>query len=256
MARILKLQHWKPEFDYNDAAFFARRGDSTENLLLFAGQKAPDPRLYDLIIVYGGYMSAFDDASHPWIAGELRFLEDCLKAGTPIFGICLGSQLLARLLGARVYRSHAPEFGFKRLRLNAAGAADPVLGAIGDNAGGFLAIEWHDDAWDLPSGAELLASSEAWPHQAFRYGPEVLAIQFHIEFTQEHMAWAVARSDESESEDPAREDRAAFSAPSPRYDEIRLSMETVLRKMLAERETADRLAAMAQGAVAASRAAR
>ncbi len=95
------------------------------------------------------------------LRAELRFLEECLKAGTQVLGICLGSQLLARLLGARVFRSPAPEFGFKRLRLNHAGAADPVLGRIGDDSGGFLAIQWHDDAWELPAGAEL--SSRATP---------------------------------------------------------------------------------------------
>ncbi len=232
MARILKVQHWKPEFDYNDADYFARRGDSTEDLLLFAGEKAPDPRAYDLIIDYGGYMSAYDDAGHPWIATELRFLEDCLGTGTPVFGICLGSQLLARVLGARLYRSPSPEFGFKWIALNAAGAADPALGSLAGAGGSFLAIEWHNDAWDLPSGAELLASSEAWPNQAFRYGPRALAIQFHLEYTQPHIASMVALPGESESADPEREDRGDFSAPGPRFDEIRRTMERVLDGIL------------------------
>jgi len=247
MARILKVQHWQPRFDYNDAAFFAARGDETQDLLLFDGEKVPDPGRFDLVIVYGGYMSAYDDREHPWIARELHFLEDCLKAGTPIFGICLGSQLLARLLGSRVYRSPAPEFGFKRIRLNAAGAKDPVLGRLGQEGEDFLAIQWHDDAWDLPQGAELLAHSEAWPNQAFRYGPSVLGIQFHLEFTQPHMAWAVARPGEAESKDPAREERSAFAAPSPRYGEIAASMGSLLEGMLG---------AQVPGAVAASRAAR
>jgi GMP synthase-like glutamine amidotransferase len=234
MARILKVQHWMPEFGYNDESFCSNRGDMAENLLIFAGEQAPDPRLYDLVIVYGGYMSAYDDARNPWMIDELRFLERCLKADTPVLGICLGSQLLARVLGASVFKSPAPEFGFKRLRLSEAGSADPVLGTIGDDLGGFLAIQWHDDAWDLPVGARLLASSEAWPNQAFRYGSDTLAIQFHLEFTQPHMAWAVARPGESESEDPAKENLAAFASPSPRYDEIRTSMEKVLAGMLGE----------------------
>lgn len=232
MARILRIQHWKPEFEYNDASFFADRGDETSDLLLFAGEKAPDPKSYDLVIVYGGYMSAFDDAANPWLADEMRFLEGCLKAGTSVFGICLGSQLLARILGARVYRCPAPEFGFKRIRLSKEGSVDPVLGDLGKPEKDFLAIEWHDDAWDLPFGAELLASNEAWPNQAFRYGPDVLSIQFHLEFAQPHMAWAVSRPGERESADPEREDRMAFAAPSPRYEEISVNMRKILQRLL------------------------
>ena len=144
------------------------------------------------------------------------------------------------------------EFGFKRLRLNAAGAADPVLGRIGDDSGGFLAIQWHDDAWELPAGAELLVSGDAWPNQAFRYGPDVLAIQFHLEFTQSHMAWAVNRPEEGTSLDPEAEERATFAASSPRYDEIKSSMENVLSGLLIPQEApAD---ARPQGAVEVFRA--
>ena len=251
MARILSLEHWSIDFDYDNADFFAGRGDVLESLRIYAGEKPPDPRDHDLVIVYGGEMSAYDDRASPWIARELRFLEECMKAGTSLFGICLGSQLLARLLGARVYRSEKPEFGFKRLRLNDEGLSDPVLGALGAEGRDFLAIQWHDDAWDLPSGARLLASSEAWPNQAFRYGPKVLGIQFHLEFTQPHMARAVSKPDWRESADPRREDRAAFAAPGPRYAEVRKNMEQVLERLLADPATAS-----AQGAVAASRAAR
>lgn len=232
MSRILKVEHWEPRFEYNDASFFRGRGDSVEELRIFAGQTGPDPAGYDLVIVYGGYMSAYDDARHPWIADELRFLERCLESGTQVLGICLGSQLLARALGAKVYASPRPEFGFRRISLGAAGLADPALGALGGTGGDFLAIEWHDDAWDLPAGAELLASSAAWPNQAFRYGPAILGLQFHLEFTQPHMAWAVSRPDEPVSADPEGEDRAVFSNPSPRYEEIGRNMALLLESIL------------------------
>ena len=215
MARILSLQHWRSRFDYNNASFFGRRGDVSEFARIFDGEEPPDPRLYDLVIVYGGEMNAYDERASPWIPRELRFLEECVKAGTPLLGICLGSQLLARVLGARVYRSPSPEFGFRRIGLTAAGVADPVLGPLGDERGGFLALQWHDDAWETPSGAELLASDAAWPNQAFRYGPSLLALQFHLEFTQPYIAWAVAQPGEGESADPEREDRASFAAPEP-----------------------------------------
>jgi len=246
--RILQIEHWPAGFSYDNAGYFARRGDEVEDLRIYAGQPCPDPSRYGAAIVYGGYMSAYDDAGNPWIPAELRFLEACLVAGTPILGICLGSQLLARLLGARVYKSPAPEFGFKRISLTAEGRADPVMGALARpasgaaegpgegaaarDAGDFLAMEWHADAWDLPAGATRLASSAAWANQAFRYGPTVLATQFHLEFTQAHMAWAAEKASGEVPADPNGEGLAAFAAPSPRYDEVRRNMETLLEAFL------------------------
>jgi GMP synthase-like glutamine amidotransferase len=227
--RILQVLHWRPEFALNSAGYFARRGDEVEELQLFAGEEAPSPEAYGAVIVYGGYMSAYDEAGNPWIPRELRFLEACMKAGTPILGICLGSQLLARLLGARVYRSPAPEFGFKRISLTAEGRADPALSALSPD---FLGLEWHSDAWDLPSGALRLASNPAWENQAFRYGPRLLATQFHLEFTQPHMAAGVARNAGLFPADPEGEDPAAVAAPGPRYEEIRRNMESLLDAFL------------------------
>jgi GMP synthase (glutamine-hydrolysing) len=150
-----------------------------------------------------------------------------------VLGICLGSQLLARLLGARVYKSPKPEFGFKRITLMAEGRADPVMsGLVSGGNQDFLAMEWHSDVWDLPAGAVRLASSAAWENQAFRYGPNVLATQFHLEFTQPHMAWAASKSAGEVPADPTGEDLASFSAPGPRYDEVRRNMETLLSGFL------------------------
>jgi len=256
MARILRIQHWDHKFEYNSAAFFARRGDEVDDTLFFAGQEPPDPRDYDLVIVYGGLMSAYDDSSCPWLARELRFLEDCAKARTQTLGICLGSQLLARVLGARVYKSDRPEFGFKRIRLLDVGRSDPALGALGKGEGSFIALEWHDDAWDLPSGATLLASNPAWPNQAFRYGDAILAIQFHLEFTQSQIAAFVADPGFKRSADPEGEPPAAMAAPGPRYIELRENMETLLSNLLDQGPMAEKRELASQGAVSRSSSAR
>lgn len=231
--KILQLQHLPGGFPYNSAPWFAARGDEVRDVQLCLGEEAPEPQTQDAIIVYGGYMSAFDDAGHPWIPAELRYLEACLRAGVPVLGICLGSQLLARVLGARVYRSQSPEFGFHRIRPSEAGRAHPGLAPLCQGpTGDFLALEWHNDAWDLPAGARLLASSDTWPNQAFSYGDRILAIQFHLEFIRDHMARAVAKEPGAIPRGPGCEDPGAFVASQGRFDEIGRNMALLLEGFL------------------------
>ena len=231
--RILEVLHGKPECGYNNSGFFLRRGDSLAIADFSRGLEPPALSAFDAAIVYGGYMSAYDDAASPWLADELRFLGTCLDAGQRVLGICLGSQLLARLLGARVYRSPSPEFGFKRIELTDEGRVDPVLSRLaGAGGNAFLGLEWHEDAWDLPAGATRLARSSGWENQAFRYGDQVLATQFHLEFTQEHMARAMATRKGALPADPDGEPPEVFAAPGPKWAELQANMEALLGGIL------------------------
>ncbi len=233
--QILHVLHSEMEYPFNTRTFYERRRDAVDTIIIRNAAHLPDPRRYSAVIVYGGAMSAYDDHGNPWIAAELRFLESCLRAGTPILGICLGSQLLARLLGANVYKSPSPEFGFKRISLTSAGVSDPVLGPLGRMSPdhGFLAIEWHSDAWDLPREAELLAFSTAWANQAFRYGPNVLGLQFHLEFTPAHLEKAAREDPEDLPADPEGDTPTVFAASSGRLVAVARSMEILLDRFLA-----------------------
>jgi len=138
------------------------------------------------LVVFGGVMNADQIDLYPFLDRERRLMRQALSAGTPVLGVCLGAQLLARALDQPVYRSPVKEFGFVPLAPTSTGRRDPVLSAIepGDRI-----FQWHEDTFDLPEGAELLVAGEQVAAQAFKAGPDVPAwgVQFHAEVTAEEL---------------------------------------------------------------------
>lgn len=137
---------------------------------------APDLVDADLLVVLGGPIGAYEDALYPFLDAELQLIEKRLKAGRPVLGICLGAQLMARVLGARVYPGKK-ELGWTSLRLTDPGRRSPLR---------FLqpptkVLHWHGDTFDLPAGTLHLAATEQTPNQAFAFERHALALQFHIE---------------------------------------------------------------------------
>lgn len=130
----------------------------------------------DLMVVLGGPMGAFDVAAYPFLAAELHLVESRLAAGTPLLGICLGAQLIARLLGASVYPMGFKEIGFEELTLTKDGE-ESVLGPLA----GVPVLHWHGDRFEHPAGSRLLASTPRCTQQAFAVGDAVLGLQFHME---------------------------------------------------------------------------
>jgi GMP synthase (glutamine-hydrolysing) len=130
----------------------------------------------DAVIVLGGAMHPDEDERHGWLAPELRYLEQQLERGTPLLGICLGSQLLARAAGAEVFRASEPEIGWLPVERTEAGCADPVAQALPER---FDAFQWHHYTHALPVGAVELARSRVCT-QSFRLG-SAWGVQFHPE---------------------------------------------------------------------------
>ncbi|MFY0480011.1 glutamine amidotransferase [Achromobacter marplatensis] len=130
----------------------------------------------DLLIVLGGPIGAFDDAAYPFIGDELALVQRRLAAGGPILGICLGAQLMARALGAKVYAMGVKEIGFGPLQLTQEGRHS-ALGGLGDTP----VLHWHGDQFDIPAGATRLAGTAIGQNQAFSLGDSVLGLQFHLE---------------------------------------------------------------------------
>ena len=130
------------------------------------------------LIVFGGEMNVDETEQHPYLLTQRDLMRRAVDAGLPVLGICLGAQMLARALDARVYRAPVRELGFKTVRLTAVGQGDRLLSAFqtGDRV-----FQWHEDTFDLPAGAELLVTGDEVPHQAFRFGRTAWGVQFHFE---------------------------------------------------------------------------
>jgi GMP synthase (glutamine-hydrolysing) len=141
------------------------------------GEPLPDWRGFAGIIAMGGPMGAYEDDRLRWLTGEKRLIADAVRAGTPYWGVCLGAQLLASALGARVHAGPEAEVGVLPVRATAAAASDPVFAAAPRE---FRALQWHTDTWELPDGAVRLAGSDAYEQQAFVF-ERAYGVQFHLE---------------------------------------------------------------------------
>jgi GMP synthase (glutamine-hydrolysing) len=141
---------------------------------------AVDLNAPDLLIMMGGPMGVYEQDRHPWITCQLRRLERRLAAGLPTLGVCFGAQMIAAASGARVYAGHRKEVGFHSVAIETNAPANPLV-----SLGGVPVLHWHGDSFELPAGAERLASSHVYANQAFRIGPNILGLQFHAEMGED-----------------------------------------------------------------------
>ena len=137
------------------------------------------------LIVMGGPMGVYEYARYPFLRDEMRLIESALKLDKPVLGVCLGSQLLAAVLGAEVNKGERKELGWHAVTLSDSAAHDPLLHGVSTE---FWPFHWHGDVFSLPQKAVGLASSRQTQHQAFRYGKNAYGILFHLEVTRGQVA--------------------------------------------------------------------
>ena len=176
--KALVLQHIFCETAGLYEEVLGERGVSIHPVEVDEGHQLPDWQGFDAIVAMGGPMSVNDDTRLPWLSAEKRLIRDAVLAGRPYWGVCLGAQLLAASLGARVYAGLSPEIGVMPVQLTAAARADAVFAGLPPD---LLTFQWHGETFDLPAGATLLASSPAYSMQAFRWQDKAYGIQFHLE---------------------------------------------------------------------------
>lgn len=181
MADVLVLQHTAPETPGLVGEALAARGHALRIIRLYKGE--PVPRTLDdaaALLVMGGPMGVYETDAHPHLEAEMRLIGEALRAGKPLLGICLGSQLLAHALGAPVRPGGEKEIGWRRVTLTDEAADDPLWRGVSSP---FVAYHWHGDVFECPAGAVGLARSEQTAHQAFRYGANAYGLLFHLEVT-------------------------------------------------------------------------
>lgn len=132
------------------------------------------------LVIMGGPMNVYEEEKYPFLEKENALIQKALKAEIPCLGICLGAQLMAKALGAAVMKAQAAEVGWCDLTLKGEALRDNLFSFL-ERGKKLRVLQWHEDTFDLPQGAVLLASSQIVPHQAFRYGQNAYGFQFHLE---------------------------------------------------------------------------
>lgn len=160
-----------------------RRGYSLTYTRLYNNEPLPPLESFDLLTVMGGLMSAYEHEQYPWLIEEKQFLRKAIDKKKKILGICLGAQLLADVLGGKVTPNIYKEIGWHEVTLTEQADQSPLFSSVFPAR--FTVFQWHGDTFQIPSGAIHLAENKACPNQAFQFGSDVLALQFHLEYTQE-----------------------------------------------------------------------
>jgi len=179
--RIHSLQHVPFEDIGSLTQDIAANGHSLTTTHWYKGDSIPALDSFDVLIVMGGPMGVYDDDIYPWLAEEKALVAATIAAGKKIMGICLGAQLIACVLGAKVIRNAHREIGWFPLQITADASTHPIAKLLAECN---LVFHWHGDTFEIPAQAQLLASSKACAHQAYVIGNQIYGFQFHLETTE------------------------------------------------------------------------
>lgn len=217
------LQHVAFEGPGSIAGWLQGREASVSTTPFFESFALPKVEDVDLLLVMGGPMSVNDEAELPWLVDEKRLIRVMLQAGKPVVGICLGAQLIANTLGARVYPGPKREIGW--LDIEGAAVESPLFSLPQRER----VFHWHGETFDLPEGATRLASSAGCRNQAFQWGERAIGLQFHLESTPQTVGAIVQHCrDELVPDLYVQSESAILAEPDASYARINALMGRVL----------------------------
>lgn len=223
--KIHYLQHIPFEGLGNIQDWIESKGHSLSATRFYKNESLPEPDKIDWLIVMGGPMGSYDEMIYPWLAAEKEFIGQMISHGKKVLGICLGAQLIASALGAKVYPNAQKEIGWFPLKLTEQGTASNLFQGFPK---AFDVFHWHGDTFDLPEGAILLAESAACKNQAFSYQKNVLALQFHLDLKKENVEALIDHCASELVRAPFIQGAKQMTAQDNRFADIKKYMRQVL----------------------------
>jgi GMP synthase-like glutamine amidotransferase len=179
--RIHSLEHEPFEGLANIEVWAKKRGHSISRTLLFNNEELPNMSDFDWLVIMGGSMNIYEEEKYPWLKEEKNFIAEAIAYKKIVLGVCLGSQLIADVLGGRVIKNRFKEIGWFPVSLTREARNSSIFSTF---PGKFTAFHWHGDTFKIPPGAARIAESEGCANQAFEYG-RVIGLQFHLEYSVE-----------------------------------------------------------------------
>lgn len=201
-------------------------GHSLTSTKFYEDLQLPKIDAIDWLIILGGPMSINDEAEHQWLKDEKAFIRQAINAGKTVLGICLGSQLIASVLGSSIFPNPQKEIGW--LPIQPVATAPNILF---NTESELTVFHWHGETFELPEGAQRLAGSEGCANQAFLYNDVVLGLQFHLEVTHDSLKQMLIHGKEELVDGKYIQTEASIIARSSLVDENNQRMHSILHDL-------------------------